>query len=79
MHSSSVKSTGCSPRGPRLNSQHLHGGSQASVTPVPWELMPSSALQALCTHNANAIHPTPLLLSGTHTRRTHTRTWHKLT
>lgn len=34
----------------------LHGGSQTCVTP-PWELLPSSALQALCVHNAHAVHP----------------------
>jgi hypothetical protein len=27
--------TGCSSRGPEFNSQHLHGSSQLSVTPVP--------------------------------------------
>ena len=30
-----VKSTICSCRGPRFNSQHPHGSSQLSVTPVP--------------------------------------------
>ena len=30
-----VKSTDCSSRGPRFNSQHPHGGSQLSVAPVP--------------------------------------------
>jgi hypothetical protein len=29
---SAVKSTDCSSRGPEFNSQHLHGGSQSSVT-----------------------------------------------
>ena len=29
-----LKSTGCSSRGPEFNSQHPHGGSQPSVTPV---------------------------------------------
>jgi hypothetical protein len=29
--SSTVKSTGCSSRGPEFNSQQLHGGSQPSV------------------------------------------------
>ena len=27
----SVKSTGCSSRGPEFNSQHPHGGSQSSI------------------------------------------------
>ena len=31
--SSVVKSTGCSCRGSKLHSQHLHGGSQPPVTP----------------------------------------------
>lgn len=30
-----VKNTGCCSRGSRLNSQHLHGSSQLSVTPIP--------------------------------------------
>jgi hypothetical protein len=30
-----VRSTGCSCRGPRFNSQHPHGGSQLSLTPIP--------------------------------------------
>ena len=36
---SAVKSTGCSSRGPGFNSQHLHGSSQLSVTPVPGDVM----------------------------------------
>ena len=36
-----VKSIGCSSRGPEFNSQHPHGGSQPSVTPVLGDLMPS--------------------------------------
>jgi hypothetical protein len=36
-----VKSTDCSSRGPRFNSQHLHGSSQLSVTPVSGDLVPS--------------------------------------
>jgi hypothetical protein len=38
-----VKSTGCSYRAPRFNSQHPHGGSQPSIIPVPGDLIPSSA------------------------------------
>lgn len=34
-----VTSNGCSPKGPGFNSQHLHGGSQQSVTPVPEDQM----------------------------------------
>jgi hypothetical protein len=29
-----VKSTGCTSKGPRFNSQHPHGSSQLSITPV---------------------------------------------
>jgi hypothetical protein len=32
-----VKSTGCSSKGPRFNSQYPHGGSQLSITSVPGE------------------------------------------
>ena len=37
---SEVKSTDCSSRRPRFNSQHPHGSSQLSVTPVPGNLTP---------------------------------------
>ena len=37
---SAVKSTGCSSRGAGFNSQHPHGGSEPSVTPVPGDLDP---------------------------------------
>ena len=33
-----AKSTGFSSIGPGFNSQHPHGGSQPSVTPVPGDL-----------------------------------------
>jgi len=36
-----VKNIGCSPRVPRFNSQHPHGGSQLSVTPVSGDPTPS--------------------------------------
>ena len=36
-----VKSTSCSSRGPEFNSQHPHGSSKLSVTPVPGDLTPS--------------------------------------
>ena len=36
---SMVKSTGCSSRGPRFYSQHPHGNSQVSVTPIPEDTM----------------------------------------
>jgi hypothetical protein len=39
-----VKSTGCFSRGPEFDSQHLHGGSQPSVAPVPGDIMTSSDL-----------------------------------
>lgn len=41
---SKVKSTGCSYRGLGFNSQHPFSGSQPPVSPVPEDLMPSSAL-----------------------------------
>lgn len=41
---SMVKSTSCSFKGPRINSQPLHGGSQLSVTPVLVDPVPSSGL-----------------------------------
>lgn len=45
-----VKSTDCSFRGPEFNSQHLHGGSQPSVSPGPEDLMSSSGLYGHCMH-----------------------------
>jgi hypothetical protein len=36
-----IKSTGCSSRGQRFDSQHPHGSLQSSLTPVPGD---SSAL-----------------------------------
>jgi hypothetical protein len=36
--------TDCSTGGFRLNSQHLHGRSQLSVTPVQWDPVPFSGL-----------------------------------
>jgi hypothetical protein len=39
-----VKSSGCSPRGPEIKSQHSYGGSQPSVTVVPGDPMPSSGV-----------------------------------
>lgn len=41
---SEVKTTCCSCRGPRFSSQHPHGGSKPSVTPVLQNLVPSSDL-----------------------------------
>jgi hypothetical protein len=37
-NNSMVKSDGCSFRRPKFNSQHPHGSSQLSVTPVPRDL-----------------------------------------
>ena len=45
-----LRSTGCSSRGPRFNSQHPHGSSQVSVTPVPGDLIPSSGLHGHQAH-----------------------------
>jgi hypothetical protein len=44
-----VKSTWCSFRGPSFHFQHLHGGLQPLVTPVPGDLTPSCIL---CRHQA---------------------------
>jgi hypothetical protein len=38
---SMAKSSGCSSRGPRFNSQHPHGSSKLSATPIPGNLTPS--------------------------------------
>lgn len=42
---SAIRSTCCSCRTPGSDSQHLHGGSQPPITPVPDSLMSSSDLQ----------------------------------
>lgn len=39
-----LKSTSCYFRGPGFDSQHAHGSSLESVTPVSWDLTPSSGL-----------------------------------
>jgi hypothetical protein len=43
-----IKSTGYPYRGP--GSQHPHGGSQLSETPVPGDLMPSSDFHGYQAH-----------------------------
>ena len=43
-----AQSTFCSCRGPRFNSQHPHWGSQVSITPDPWDPMPSFDLCGAC-------------------------------
>ena len=60
-----IKSIGCFPIGPGINSQHLHGGSQASVTPVLGNLMPSSDLHGHQAHK---------WCTDTHAGKTHTHT-----
>lgn len=50
---STLKSTGCSPRGPGLSSQHPHSNSRLSATPVPGDLMPSPGL---CGHRIHRAH-----------------------
>lgn len=52
---SPVKNTSCSYTRPEFSSQHLYGGSQLSVTPVPKGPMPSSGVwryqaHTWCTH-----------------------------
>lgn len=39
MNDSEVKSTYCSCRGPKFNTQNLHGSSEPSGTPVPEDPM----------------------------------------
>jgi hypothetical protein len=41
------KSTGCSSRGPGFDSQHLHGGSQPPMTPVPGDLLAISGARVV--------------------------------
>jgi hypothetical protein len=41
MAGSAVKSAGCFSRGPGFVSQLVHGGSELSITWVPWHLLPS--------------------------------------
>jgi hypothetical protein len=45
---SAIKKTCYSFRGLRFSSQHPYGGSQLSMTPVPWDLMPSSGFHGRC-------------------------------
>lgn len=47
-----VKSIGFSFRGPRFKSQHPHGSSQSSVTPVLGDMTPSH--RHACRSNTNA-------------------------
>jgi hypothetical protein len=42
----------CSPKRLRFNSQHPHGSSQLSITPVPGDLTPSH--RQTCKQNTNA-------------------------
>lgn len=46
-----LKGTHCSSRGPGFKSQHPHGGSQLSVTPVPVDLIPQHMHP--CSQNTN--------------------------
>ena len=40
-----VKNTGCSSRGPEINSQHPHGDTQQSVIVVPCDMILSYVVQ----------------------------------
>ena len=51
----STKSTHCSSRGSRFNSQHPHGNSQLFVTPVPGDLTPSHRYTHRQNTNAHKI------------------------
>jgi hypothetical protein len=55
-----VKSTGCPSRGPGFNSQHPHGGSQVSVSPVPGDLTPSHRYTCRQNTNTHTIKNKPL-------------------
>jgi hypothetical protein len=44
---SAVKSICCPCRGPKVSSQHLHGGSQLPITPFPGDAIPFSDLYRL--------------------------------
>jgi hypothetical protein len=48
---SEVENTGCSSRRPGFNSQHPHGSSQPSVTPLSGDLKPSH--RHTCSQNIN--------------------------
>jgi len=54
--SSVVKSTSCSFRGLRFDSQDPQSGSQLSVTPAPGDPMPSSDFQGHCMHVVQETH-----------------------
>lgn len=47
---STVTRSSCSSKGSRFNSQHPHGGSQPSVTPVLRDPTPSSGLHRNQAH-----------------------------
>jgi hypothetical protein len=49
---SAIKSTDCSSRGHRFNSQHPHSSSQLCMTPVPENWTPSH--RHTCRQNTNA-------------------------
>jgi hypothetical protein len=52
---SEVKNTDYSSRGPGFNSQHPHGSSQLSVTPVPGDLTPSHRHTSTQNNSAHEI------------------------
>jgi hypothetical protein len=51
-----VKSTDCSSRGPRVNSQKPHGSLQLSVTPVPPSHRDTCNQNTKCSQNKNQLH-----------------------
>lgn len=54
---SAVKGACCSYKGPRFSCWYPHGGSQASVTLVPMDMMPSSDLHKSQDTHMVYIHP----------------------
>ena len=56
-----LKSTGCSSRGPKFNSQHLHGSSQRSVTCSRGSgtVTVASAGEEAFAHRSHSLRPSP--------------------
>jgi hypothetical protein len=61
-----LKSAGQFPKGPGLASQHPHGSSQLSITPVLRDPMPSSSL---CTHCTRVVHRHTCVQAKHHTHK----------
>lgn len=65
-----VKSSGCSYRGSGFCSQHLHGGSELSVPPVPGDPTPPSHLHGHQAHTWRAdVHSGKAFIHITYSKR----------